>query len=111
MIHIGLTLNPKVPQPPENPIVISLNPWLPMEYINGLRNPRGGLSLFNRTSFRRATTAAKVGAAAEVPLTNAIFPPRTISKFSPWAATSGYAYLKMLLPKNSLISKVLPFRN
>jgi hypothetical protein len=64
---VPLTLNPGVPHPGAFPAVISLNALSPTWYINGLRNPRGGLPVAIRASFSKATSPANVGADADVP--------------------------------------------
>ena len=67
-------MNPEVPHPAEFPMVISLKPAEPLEYMNGLRKPSGGRLLLNRTSFSRATKPANVGVAADVPPMRAAAP-------------------------------------
>ena len=62
-----LTLKPGVPHPGLLPMVISVKPAPPLEYINGFKNPNGGNPFERRASFSRLTIPAKVGEDADVP--------------------------------------------
>jgi hypothetical protein len=102
-------LKPSVPHPGLFPIVISLKASRPLLYNKGLRKPREGKPLARRASFKRATTAAKVGDEAEeemsvlvvirkretdvplVPPMDIGWPDTNTLKRRPWAATSGAA--------------------
>ncbi|SRR6266851_6630367 len=90
-MRVPLTLNPGVPHPGAFPAVMSLNASPPNRYINGLRNPRGGLPAAMRASFSRAMSPANVGADADVPLIGVGYPRTKIRKFSACAETSGIA--------------------
>ncbi len=84
-------LKPSVPHPGLLPVRMSVRPSTPFEYKKGLRKPSDERLDATRTSLSRLMTAAKVGAAAEVPLTRPFRPPLTMEKFIDCAETSGYA--------------------
>lgn len=69
------------------PIVTSVKALDAVEYMNGLRKPRGGLPAATSRSLINAMMLANVGEDAEVPPTRPVSPPLTISKFHPCVAT------------------------
>jgi hypothetical protein len=81
---------------------MSLKAAVPFEYIKGFKKPRGGFPAAIRASFRRATIPAKVGEDAEVPPIKIVRRWRTISKLSPWAATSGIPYANFMNYEHSM---------
>ena len=87
---------PLVLQPGLSPVVMSLRAEAPVEYKKGLRNPRGDLPAATSRSLIRAMTLAKIGLAQLVPATSSPSWSTTISTFSPWALTSGYARPEVL---------------
>jgi len=58
--HPLVAENPEVPQPGFEPDMMSLKPFAAVEYISGLRKPRGDLPLEIKKSFRREMTLAAV---------------------------------------------------
>ena len=89
-----VALKPGVPQPGALPEVMSLKAlgsaaWI--AYTSGFRKPSGGRPAESRAELSSETMPAKVGAAADVPPTEMMRPPRKTRKRSACAATSGMA--------------------
>ena len=93
--HPFVAENPKVPHPGFEPDIMSLKPFVAVEYNSGFRKPSGDLPLEIKRSFRREMTLAAVcyawgelghvvvmrkstGVAALVPSTPATSPASTI---------------------------------
>jgi len=105
--HPSVALKPSVPQPGLLPVVISVSPSKPFEYRNGLMKPSVGRPLDSRTSFRRLTKPAKVGDEQDVPSMRKSSPPTKTRKLTPWAETSGKAYVHHVNARHGVRGKIL----